>query len=60
MVCVDMLTVVLQVIGVMLMLVVMFLAGLTGWLARQRLRERKKARRLNRLRRQWPLRTRKL
>lgn len=55
-----MLTVVLQVIGVMLVLIVMFLAGLTGWLARQRLRERKKARQLNRIRRQWPLRTRKL
>ena len=55
-----MLTVVLQVIGVMLVLVVMFLAGSIGWLARQRLRERKKVKRLNRLRRQWPLRTRKL
>lgn len=55
-----MLNVVFQAIGVLLVLVVMFLAGLIGWLARQKLRDRKEARRLNRIRRQWPLRTRKL
>lgn len=43
-------------IGMMLWLAVMGLAGVVGWQARDRLRERKEARRLNRPRRLWPLR----
>ena len=43
-------------IGMMLWLAVMGLAGVVGWQARDLLRERKEARRLNRSRRLWPLR----
>jgi hypothetical protein len=46
----------LHVIGLMLWLVVMGLAGMVGWQARQLLRELKKTRQLNRSRRLWPLR----
>lgn len=43
-------------IGMMLWLTAVGLAGVVGWVARQRLREQKEARRLNQSRRLWPLR----